>query len=211
MHCAGHPSRNRRCMWLGAQQQSSCHNQRQLAACRIQALRLQSTLARTGRIRRLLARQHSQGHATGFCIIKHAEAIHTPFGDAGHPSKNRRNVWVVARQHPGEAMAEWFMEGFLERLTDPHDAASLRILDHAVFYVVSFAETTQVGLCQLQKAWWTEAKRGLAQQPQPQHAWVSVICALQHIGYQKQKDALLHDGTPKRGSCRPLLSLHELS
>jgi murein tripeptide amidase MpaA len=27
-----------------------------------------------------------------------------------------RVVWVIARQHPGETMAEWWMEGFLERL-----------------------------------------------------------------------------------------------
>ena len=44
---------------------------------------------------------------------------------------------MVARQHPGEAMAEWFIEGFLDRLTDPHDGASMRVLEHAVFYVVS--------------------------------------------------------------------------
>ncbi len=33
-------------------------------------------------------------------------------------------------------MAEWFVEGFLDRLTDPHDGASMRVLEHAVFYVV---------------------------------------------------------------------------
>lgn len=33
-------------------------------------------------------------------------------------------------------MAEWFVEGFLNRLTDPHDAAAMRVLEHAVFYVV---------------------------------------------------------------------------
>ena len=55
---------------------------------------------------------------------------------AGHPGKHKRVVWMVARQHPGEAMAEWFVEGFLTRLTDPHDAAAMRVLEHAVFYVV---------------------------------------------------------------------------
>ena len=30
-------------------------------------------------------------------------------------------VWLFARQHPGEAMAEWWMEGALEALTDPAD------------------------------------------------------------------------------------------
>jgi murein tripeptide amidase MpaA len=30
-------------------------------------------------------------------------------------------VWLYARQHPGESMAEWWMEGALEALTDPAD------------------------------------------------------------------------------------------
>jgi murein tripeptide amidase MpaA len=30
-------------------------------------------------------------------------------------------VWLYARQHPGESMAEWWMEGALECLTDPGD------------------------------------------------------------------------------------------
>ena len=30
-------------------------------------------------------------------------------------------VWLYARQHPGETMAEWWMEGALECLTDPAD------------------------------------------------------------------------------------------
>lgn len=31
------------------------------------------------------------------------------------------HVWLYARQHPGESMAEWWMEGALEALTDPAD------------------------------------------------------------------------------------------
>ena len=30
-----------------------------------------------------------------------------------------RHVWLYARQHPGETMAEWWMEGALDALTDP--------------------------------------------------------------------------------------------
>ncbi len=38
------------------------------------------------------------------------------------------NVWLYARQHPGESMAEWWMEGALARLADAADpiARSLR-------------------------------------------------------------------------------------
>lgn len=30
----------------------------------------------------------------------------------------RKNVWVIAQQHPGEQMAGWFVEGLMEALTD---------------------------------------------------------------------------------------------
>ena len=33
-------------------------------------------------------------------------------------------VWLYARQHPGESMAEWWMEGALEALADPADPAA---------------------------------------------------------------------------------------
>jgi murein tripeptide amidase MpaA len=52
------------------------------------------------------------------------------------PQDNKRKVWLIARQHPGETMAEWFAEGFLERLLDPDDAVSRVLLDRYVFYVV---------------------------------------------------------------------------
>lgn len=54
----------------------------------------------------------------------------------GKPRKNKKIIWVIARQHPGEPMAEWFIEGFLERLLDPHDSVSKILLEDALFYVV---------------------------------------------------------------------------
>lgn len=47
-----------------------------------------------------------------------------------------KTIWVDARQHPGETMAEWWMEGFLERLTDIEDPLALELLGRATFYVV---------------------------------------------------------------------------
>ena len=35
--------------------------------------------------------------------------------------EGEKQVWLYARQHPGESMAEWWMEGALEVLTDPAD------------------------------------------------------------------------------------------
>ncbi len=54
----------------------------------------------------------------------------------GEPAPQKRKIWVIARQHPGETMAEWFIEGVLQRLLDGNDALSLSLLDQAVFYVV---------------------------------------------------------------------------
>jgi murein tripeptide amidase MpaA len=48
----------------------------------------------------------------------------------------KRHCWVIARQHPGETMAEWWMEGFVERLLDPADAVSQELLRRAVFHIV---------------------------------------------------------------------------
>ncbi len=48
----------------------------------------------------------------------------------------RKVIWIIARQHPGETMAEWFVEGLLDRLLDDEDALSRSLLEKAVFYVV---------------------------------------------------------------------------
>ncbi|MEM9696866.1 MAG: M14-type cytosolic carboxypeptidase [Myxococcota bacterium] len=54
----------------------------------------------------------------------------------GEASAARLPIWVIARQHPGESMAEWLIEGLLERLYDPRDALARWLLDHSVFYIV---------------------------------------------------------------------------
>ncbi len=54
----------------------------------------------------------------------------------GDEASARRKIWMTARQHPGETMAEWFVEGFLERLLDTDDAMARTLLQDAVFYVV---------------------------------------------------------------------------
>ena len=48
-----------------------------------------------------------------------------------------KTIWVDARQHPGETMAQWWMEGFLGRLSDPEDPLALELLARASFYVVA--------------------------------------------------------------------------
>ena len=45
-------------------------------------------------------------------------------------------VWLYARQHPGETMAEYWMEGALERLLDDSDPVIRRLRQKATFHVV---------------------------------------------------------------------------
>ena len=54
----------------------------------------------------------------------------------GNQVQSDLKVWVIARQHPGETMAEWFIEGLLARLLDPQDATARALLDQATFYIV---------------------------------------------------------------------------
>ena len=54
----------------------------------------------------------------------------------GEESEGKKVIWLTARQHPGESMAEWFMEGFIDRLLDEDDGVARSLLNSAVFYLV---------------------------------------------------------------------------
>ncbi len=54
----------------------------------------------------------------------------------GNDGPGKRRVCIIARQHPGETMSEWFVEGALERLLDEDDPVSRALLGEAVFYIV---------------------------------------------------------------------------
>jgi murein tripeptide amidase MpaA len=45
-------------------------------------------------------------------------------------------VWLYARQHPGESMAEWWMEGALEALADPANPHARLLRQRCRFHIV---------------------------------------------------------------------------
>jgi murein tripeptide amidase MpaA len=53
----------------------------------------------------------------------------------GDPAAEKK-VWIIARQHPGESMAEWLVEGSLNALLDPANPIARSILNKAVLYIV---------------------------------------------------------------------------
>jgi murein tripeptide amidase MpaA len=54
----------------------------------------------------------------------------------GEPASDKKSIWMIARQHPGETMAEWWMEGMVNRLLDEHDPVVRSVLDKAVIYLI---------------------------------------------------------------------------
>jgi len=46
------------------------------------------------------------------------------------------HVWLYARQHPGETMAEWWIEGALDLLTDPADPWGRTLREKCRFHIV---------------------------------------------------------------------------
>ncbi len=54
----------------------------------------------------------------------------------GESDKTKSQCWIIARQHPGESMAEWLLEGLLERLLDKTDPLARELRKKAVFHIV---------------------------------------------------------------------------
>ncbi|HEV7815280.1 MAG TPA: M14-type cytosolic carboxypeptidase [Janthinobacterium sp.] len=47
-----------------------------------------------------------------------------------------KKIWFIARQHPGETMAEWFIEGLIDALLDDANPVARKLLQRCAFYIV---------------------------------------------------------------------------
>lgn len=54
----------------------------------------------------------------------------------GDATSSKKVFWAIARQHPGETMGQFWMEGFLGRLLDSNDPVAAAVREKAVFHVV---------------------------------------------------------------------------
>jgi murein tripeptide amidase MpaA len=58
----------------------------------------------------------------------------------GRGAAPKKKVWIIARQHPGETMAEWFVEGLVKRLAGwgdwSGDPVARKLYERVVFYIV---------------------------------------------------------------------------
>jgi len=95
-------------------------------------------------------------------VIKSVQGRDVEILRFGKPSTNKPKLWIIARQHPAEAMAEWYTEGLLNRLCTGKDQATQTLLEQAEIYIVpninpdgSFAGNirTNAGGLDLNRAW----------------------------------------------------------
>jgi murein tripeptide amidase MpaA len=54
----------------------------------------------------------------------------------GQQQSHKKNIWIIARQHPAETMAEWFVEGLLKKLLGATPKQFSHLLANATFYIV---------------------------------------------------------------------------
>ena len=84
----------------------------------------------------LLGRADSSARAKVSDLVPSVEGRDLNLVTVGEPAPGKKALWVIARQHPGETMAEWFVEGMIERLLDTADPVARRVLERAVVRIV---------------------------------------------------------------------------
>ena len=70
-------------------------------------------------------------------VGKSAEGREIPLLRKGDGDPGKRKIWLIAQQHPGEHMAEWFMEGIIERLQQKDDPELNALLAVADLYLIA--------------------------------------------------------------------------
>lgn len=84
----------------------------------------------------LLGRADASSRAKVSDLVPSVEGRDLNLVTVGESAPGKKALWVIARQHPGETMAEWFVEGMLERLLDAADPVARRLLERAVVRIV---------------------------------------------------------------------------
>jgi murein tripeptide amidase MpaA len=85
---------------------------------------------------RLVARATGDAGMQLLATGKSVEGRELPLLRKGDGAAGKRKIWIIAQQHPGEHMAEWFMEGVIERLALDDDPVIARLLEGADLYLV---------------------------------------------------------------------------
>ena len=79
----------------------------------------------------LVNRAITQAGLQLLAVGQSCEGREIPLLRKGDGAPGKRRLWLIAQQHPGEHMAQWFMEGVIDRLqaNDPQIQALLAVAD----------------------------------------------------------------------------------
>lgn len=83
----------------------------------------------------LIERARHLANVTLLATGRSVEGRDIPLLRVGDGAAHKRKIWIIAQQHPGEHMAEWFMEGVIERL-EGNDARLQKLLAAADLYLI---------------------------------------------------------------------------
>jgi murein tripeptide amidase MpaA len=74
--------------------------------------------------------------APGVSLIQLGQTLDGQPIDLLRMGTGAKQVWLYARQHPGESMAEWWMEGALDCLTDEIDPVARTLREKCTLHIV---------------------------------------------------------------------------
>ncbi len=72
----------------------------------------------------------------GVALVELGQSIEGQPIDCLRIGSGAKQVWLYARQHPGESMAEHWIEGALEMLTDPADVVAKALREKCTLHIV---------------------------------------------------------------------------
>lgn len=84
----------------------------------------------------LIAKSLQDAGCKLYDVVQTVEGRQVELLRVGTPETDKKRIWIIARQHPAETMAEWFMEGLLQRLLETDDTVTKSVLETSVFYLV---------------------------------------------------------------------------
>jgi murein tripeptide amidase MpaA len=74
--------------------------------------------------------------ADGVTLIELGQSIEGQPIDCLKLGNGPVQLWLYARQHPGESMAEWWMEGALEMLVEPGNVVAQHLREKATLHII---------------------------------------------------------------------------
>ena len=69
-------------------------------------------------------------------VGKSVEGRDVPLLRKGNGAPGKRKLWMIAQQHPGEHMAQWFIDGVIERMQQDDDPQMAELLAGADLYLM---------------------------------------------------------------------------